>query len=170
MPAMPPPFATERDGLVAYVAQQLDAFRSVVLPSVRRFSPDVLVTQLGCDTHATDPLAQMLLTTRAYRETARELHALAHEAAGGRWVATGGGGYQWARVVPRAWTIAFAEMADAELPDQLPESWIEEAEFEIRSAVPTTFSEPSLGRGDGDEGARAVAAEVRSLVGLEGGT
>lgn len=29
MPAMPPPFDTERDGLVAYVAQQLDAFRSV---------------------------------------------------------------------------------------------------------------------------------------------
>ncbi len=89
----------------------LDAFRSVVPPLVRRFAPDVLVTQLGCDTHATDPLAQMLLTTRAYRETAAELHALAHDAAGGRWVATGGGGYQWARVVPRAWTIAFAEMA-----------------------------------------------------------
>jgi hypothetical protein len=29
MPAMPAPFDTERDGLVAYVAQQLDAFRSV---------------------------------------------------------------------------------------------------------------------------------------------
>jgi hypothetical protein len=29
MPAMPPPVDTERDGLVAYVAHQLDAFRSV---------------------------------------------------------------------------------------------------------------------------------------------
>ena len=29
MPAMPPPVTDERDGLVAYVAQQLDAFRSV---------------------------------------------------------------------------------------------------------------------------------------------
>jgi len=29
MPAMPPPVDSERDGLVAYVAQQLDAFRSV---------------------------------------------------------------------------------------------------------------------------------------------
>ena len=29
MPAMTPPFETERDGLVAYVDQQLDAFRSV---------------------------------------------------------------------------------------------------------------------------------------------
>ena len=29
MPAMPPPVTDERDGLVAYVAQQLDAFRAV---------------------------------------------------------------------------------------------------------------------------------------------
>jgi hypothetical protein len=29
MPAMPPPVGTERDGLVAYVGHQLDAFRSV---------------------------------------------------------------------------------------------------------------------------------------------
>ena len=71
----------------------------------RAFDPDVLVTQLGCDTHHTDPLAHLELTTAAYREAARDLHALAHDVAGGRWVATGGGGYQWARVVPRAWTL-----------------------------------------------------------------
>ncbi|HEY6932667.1 MAG TPA: DUF664 domain-containing protein, partial [Marmoricola sp.] len=29
MPAMPPPVIDEREGLVAYVAQQLDAFRAV---------------------------------------------------------------------------------------------------------------------------------------------
>jgi acetoin utilization protein AcuC len=146
----------------------LEAFRSVVPPLVRRFAPDVLVTQLGCDTHATDPLAEMRLTTRAYRETAKELHAVAHEAADGRWVATGGGGYQWARVVPRAWTIAFAEMAGTELPDGLPESWLEEAERQVRGEVPATFSEPSLGPGEGDHAARAVAAEVRELAGLGG--
>ena len=89
----------------------LTAFREVVPPLVQAFGPDVLVTQLGCDTHATDPLAQLRLTTRAYRETASMLHGLAHEVTEGRWVATGGGGYQWARVVPRAWTIAFAEMS-----------------------------------------------------------
>jgi acetoin utilization protein AcuC len=112
----------------------------------------------------------MQLTTQAYRETAKELHDLAHDAADGRWVATGGGGYQWARVVPRAWTLAFAEMAGAEVPDSLPEEWIERAELAVRGEVPTTFSEPSLGVGDGDGGARAIAAEVRSLVGLGGAT
>ncbi|MDP9296201.1 MAG: acetoin utilization protein AcuC, partial [Actinomycetota bacterium] len=79
----------------------LNAFRAVVPPLVRDFRPDVLVSQLGCDTHVSDPLAHLRLTTRAYREVASTLHALAHETAGGRWLATGGGGYQWARVAPR---------------------------------------------------------------------
>lgn len=122
----------------------LTAFREIVPPIVRAFRPRALVTQLGCDTHASDPLAHLRLTTRAYREVASALHALAHEAAGGRWIATGGGGYQWASVVPRAWTLYFAEMCGVELPDRLPESWIETVEFEVRREVPTTFSEPPL--------------------------
>jgi len=119
----------------------LTAFREIVPPIVRALSPKVLVTQLGCDTHATDPLAHLRLTTRSYRETASALHSLAHEVARGRWIATGGGGYQWATVVPRAWTLYFAEMCGAELADQLPESFIETVEFEVRRAVPSTFSE-----------------------------
>lgn len=121
----------------------LTAFRQVVPPIVKAFGPDVLVTQLGCDTHATDPLAQLRLTTRAYRETASMLHGLAHEVTEGRWVATGGGGYQWARVVPRAWTIAFAEMSGSELADEIPAAWVETMEDRLGDAMPTTFSEPA---------------------------
>jgi acetoin utilization protein AcuC len=121
----------------------LAAFRENVPERVREFRPDVLVTQLGCDTHVTDPLAHLELTTRAYREVARVLHDLAHEAAGGRWVATGGGGYQWARVVPRAWTIYFAEMAGADLPDELPSEWVSRAEEEAGHEVPRTLADPA---------------------------
>lgn len=142
----------------------LRAFREVVPPLVRTWNPDVLVSQLGCDTHHTDPLAHLQLTTRAYRVAAGMLHELAHEAAGGRWVATGGGGYQWARVVPRAWTIAFAEMCDAELPDRLPEAWVEEAERAARGAVPATFSEPSLAEDLPDSETDAVIELVRRTV------
>ncbi len=138
----------------------LDAFRAVVPRAVKAFAPDVLVTQLGCDTHHSDPLANLLLTTAAYRETATVLHALAHEAAGGRWVATGGGGYQWARVVPRAWTLYFAEMSGVGLDDAVPEEWIERVEFRLRAEVPATFSEPSLGPGEGDDAARDVAGRI----------
>jgi len=122
----------------------LTAFRSVVPPIVRAFAPRILVTQLGCDTHAADPLAHLRLSTRAYRETASALHALAHEAAGGRWLATGGGGYLWADVVPRAWTLYFAEMCGAELPDALPESWTQAVEREVGREVPATFTDPTL--------------------------
>ena len=121
----------------------LAAFRGAVLPAVRAYAPDVLVTQLGCDTHHTDPLAHLRLTTRAYREAAAELHELAHEAAGGRWVATGGGGYQWASVVPRAWTTYFAEMADTSVPDELPDAWVERASALAGRPVPAALSEPA---------------------------
>lgn len=142
----------------------LAAFREVVPPLVRGWHPDVLVTQLGCDTHATDPLAHLRLTTHAYREAAKVLHELAHEAAGGSWVATGGGGYQWARVVPRAWTLYFAEMAEAELPDHLPESWIEQVEFQLRAPVPTTFTEDRLPEDPDDVETRGVVNLVRQTV------
>jgi len=139
----------------------LTAFREIVPPVVRAFAPKVLVTQLGCDTHWTDPLANLRLTTGAYRETAAELHALAHEAAGGRWVATGGGGYQWATVVPRAWTIYFAQMCDTELPDAVPERWIEQVEFEVRREVPSSFSEPALERDILDPGTEHTIEAVK---------
>jgi acetoin utilization protein AcuC len=139
----------------------LAAFSEVIPPLVSQWQPDILVTQLGCDTHYTDPLAMVGLTTRAYFETAKMLHELAHQAAGGRWLATGGGGYQWVRVVPRAWTIYFAEMAQAQLPDALPESWIEEAEREAGHEVPHTLSEsaPSSPRRTSE----AVESVVRHL-------
>jgi acetoin utilization protein AcuC len=139
----------------------LTAFRETVLPLVSTWKPEVLVTQLGCDTHHTDPLASFALTTAAYRETARLLHELAHHAAGGRWVATGGGGYQWARVVPRAWAIYFAEMTGVEVPDELPERWIEVAEREAGSAVPATLSEPPVP--DSGTNAGVVADVVRKV-------
>lgn len=120
----------------------LAAFRETIPDAVRAFEPDVMVTQLGCDTHVSDPLASLELTTHAYRETAKELHDLAHEVTGGRWVATGGGGYRWATVVPRAWTIYFAEMAGVAVPDEIPPAWVAEASRRAGEAVPDTLSTP----------------------------
>lgn len=82
----------------------LRAFHAVVPPLLREFQPEVLVTQHGCDSHAEDPLAHLMLTVDGQRAAYESLHDLAHEVAGGRWVATGGGGYALVEVVPRAWT------------------------------------------------------------------
>jgi acetoin utilization protein AcuC len=147
-------------------AAWLRAFREVVPPLVETFAPEVLVTQLGCDSHHTDPLANLGLTTAAYRQTAAALHDLAHRAAGGRWLATGGGGYQWASVVPRAWTIYFAEMAGAaaDLDDRLPPAWLAAAERIAGHSLPPTLSEPPLPttRAD-DEGVDRSIDAVKKL-------
>jgi len=100
----------------------LSAFRQVVPPLVRQFAPDVLVTQLGTDTHYRDPLARLMLTTHGYVALIEELKALADAA--GRWLAFGGGGYAL-DVVPRAWTLAYGVMSGQAFPDRLPPAYSE---------------------------------------------
>src|SRR5215471_5892537 len=90
----------------------LAAFDATVPALLRAFRPTVLVTQDGCDTHALDPLAHLLGSTAIWPHVGRRFHELAHELCGGRWVATGGGGYAVREVVPRAWTLLFAEMVE----------------------------------------------------------
>jgi acetoin utilization protein AcuC len=103
----------------------LRAFHAVVPPLIRSFEPEILVTQNGCDSHALDPLAHMALSLDCQRASYQALHELAHEAAGGRWVAVGGGGYELVDVVPRAWAHLVAEAAhhpvDPTTP--VPDSW-----------------------------------------------
>ena len=90
----------------------LQAFDKVVPVLLRRFKPTVLVTQDGCDTHYLDPLAHLAATTRIWPHVGRVFHELAHELCDGRWLALGGGGYAIREVVPRAWTLLFAEMVE----------------------------------------------------------
>ena len=89
----------------------LRALHAVVPPLLRQFRPQVLVSQHGCDTHWSDPLADLEVTIDAQRAAHAAIHALAHETAGGRWLLTGGGGYQLVQVVPRSWTHLLAEAA-----------------------------------------------------------
>jgi acetoin utilization deacetylase AcuC-like enzyme/GNAT superfamily N-acetyltransferase len=102
----------------------LAAFDAVVEPLAAAFRPDLLVTQNGCDGHADDPLSDLTLSLRGYRELARRLHKLAHRHCQGRWVATGGGGYDLDRVVPRAWALLWSELSDRRLPTRVPAAWL----------------------------------------------
>jgi acetoin utilization deacetylase AcuC-like enzyme len=52
------------------------------------------------------------------------LHDAAHTYASGRWTATGGGGYQFDVIVPRIWTIHFAEMCGC--PEAIPSDWLKD--------------------------------------------
>ncbi|MDX6741784.1 acetoin utilization protein AcuC [Actinocorallia sp. A-T 12471] len=101
------------------------AFQAIVPQLLEAFQPQVLVTQQGCDTHVQDPLAHLSLSVDGQRAIYGELHRLAHETAGGRWVLTGGGGYELVRVVPRAWTHLLAEASGRPIDPQTacPEDW-----------------------------------------------
>ncbi|MEI8055948.1 MAG: acetoin utilization protein AcuC [Actinomycetes bacterium] len=103
----------------------LRAFDAVVPPLLEQFKPEFLVTQQGCDSHAEDPLANLELSIDGQRMTYAALHDLAHRFADGRWIATGGGGYSWVDVVPRAWAHLVGEVVGAPIKPTtaVPESW-----------------------------------------------
>jgi acetoin utilization protein AcuC len=123
--------------------QWLRAFDAVVDPLLSAFAPEVLVTQHGCDSHALDPLAHLMLTVDGQRAAAERLHALAHEYAQGRWLVFGGGGYAVVDVVPRIWTLILAEAAHRPLPPHTatPPEWRTHAFERTGFAAPTRMTD-----------------------------
>lgn len=132
------PFSADRSWLAA-VEQALPAL-------VTAFRPTFLVTQHGCDTHAYDPLAHLRLTTNAYRTATLALDRIAHQHCGGRWLATGGGGYDAYRVVPRSWSLVWLAQAHREASVETPAEWRERWATESarfgQSPPPTTMLDP----------------------------
>ena len=104
------------------------ALDEVLTKVATAFRPDLIVTQLGADTHHGDPLANLGLTMSAYPKMARILHHVARDLCCNRWVATGGGGYQADTVVPKVWTIHFAEMCGH--PELVPAEWLDDRSSE----------------------------------------
>jgi len=82
----------------------LQAFDEIVVPLLRHYRPQFLISQFGVDAHYQDPLVGLWLTTGAYRQIAETLHHLAHELCEGRLLVLGGGGYDPENVA-RCWTI-----------------------------------------------------------------
>ena len=128
-----------------------------VLPALAgAFQPTFLVTQHGCDTHVYDPLAHLRLTTRAYRQATLLLDQIAHEHTGGLWFATGGGGYDAYRVVPRSWALVWLAQAHLDPPTETAtdwrERWQDEADRYGQSPPPTLMLDPAdLVRPEPDE-------------------
>ncbi|MER3418530.1 MAG: acetoin utilization protein AcuC [Chloroflexota bacterium] len=87
------------------------------------FGPDLVVSQHGADSHALDPLAHLRVTTTAMGAAARLVDRVAHRYAGGRWLATGGGGYEIYRVVPRAWALVWLAAAHRPVPPAIDPVW-----------------------------------------------
>jgi hypothetical protein len=135
----------------------------------------VIVSQHGADAHAWDPLAHLNLTTTAMGDAARLVDAVAHRFAGGRWLATGGGGYDVYRVVPRSWSLVWMAGAHREVPDRTPEAWRERWAAEGarfgQTPPPAAFTDPpnaglpvDAGQEIAESRSAATAALVRRVV------
>lgn len=103
----------------------LRAFHAVVPDLLDAFQPQIIVSQHGCDSHFEDPLAHLTLSIDGQRMSYEAIHRWAHRFCDGRWIAVGGGGYEWVNVVPRAWTHLIAEAAGAPISpeSETPESF-----------------------------------------------
>lgn len=136
------------------------------------FRPDVIVSQHGADSHAWDPLAHLRVTTTAMGRAAHHVDGLAHQHAGGRWLATGGGGYDVYRVVPRDWAHVWLAQAHVKAMGPLDEGWrarwAADAEHYGQSPIPTKLDdEPNAGepRTDNDDRLdRRAAAAAHEVV------
>ncbi|MBC6447637.1 acetoin utilization protein AcuC [Actinokineospora xionganensis] len=122
----------------------LRVFTAVVPSLLSAFHPQILVTQCGVDTHEEDPLADLSLSVDGHREIYRTLRRLADQYAGGKWLATGGGGYQLLRVVPRSWTHLIATVLDRDVAPEtrVPADWTATVrKIAPHADLPTTMSD-----------------------------
>lgn len=105
----------------------LRAFHAVVPQLVAAFGPEVIVSQHGCDGHRRDDLSNLRLTVDGQRQNALDIADLAHRHCEGRWIATGGGGYNLIEVVPRAWShlVAIAGGQPVPLRTPVPPRWLD---------------------------------------------
>jgi acetoin utilization protein AcuC len=107
-----PPFSD--DELFLY------AFNEVVPPIIKKFNPDIVVTQLGVDSFYSDPLTHLNYTNNGYCEVLKKIKEISP-----KWIALGGGGYDIANVA-KAWTLAWAIMNDVEISDDIPDEFLKE--------------------------------------------
>jgi acetoin utilization protein AcuC len=149
----------------------LAAVTSLLPELAASFAPDVIVSQHGCDTHATDPLAHLNGSTTMIGRAARLVDQLAHRWTGGRWLATGGGGYGVYRVVPRAWSHVWLAGAHREPPISIPTAWrdrwaVEAARYGDED-LPDSLDDPpnaGLPRSPSVAAANARSIEIAGVV------
>lgn len=106
-------------------AAWLRAFHAVVPQLTAAFAPEVIVSQHGCDGHRDDDLSNLRLSVDAQRQSALDIAELARTHCDGRWISTGGGGYNTHSVVPRAWShlVAVASGKPVPLATPVPAPW-----------------------------------------------
>ena len=129
------------------------AFNEVVIPLIRAFEPDVLVSQLGIDTHLRDPITHLRLTSKAFTSAVAAFAGLDLP-----WLATGGGGYDLGAVA-RCWTLAYGIMVSKEWDQGIPAGYASGKEMRgLRDETPPALEGELAGQVE-----RYVEASVETV-------
>jgi acetoin utilization protein AcuC len=88
------------------------AFEEIVPPLLGAFKPDIVIGELGADTHLADPLSDLNLTNLGYSRVVEKLAEMSP-----RLLALGGGGYDLYKTA-RNWTLAWAVLNGLEPRDE----------------------------------------------------
>jgi len=144
----------------------LECFEAVVPAALAAFKPDLIVLQAGADMHRYDPLADLAISTRGMWQSYQRVSELADQHCQGRLVATGGGGYDPYRTVPRAWALLWAAICRQPAPELVPAAWRSRWQPVSPDPLPTHFFDdvdawpPIPRRAEIASYNRAVAARV----------
>ncbi len=88
------------------------AFAEIVPKLLAAYGPDLVIAEIGADTHVSDPLTHLCITNAGYSEVIKILAGCTPAI-----VALGGGGYD-AYKTARNWTLAWAILNDLEPRDE----------------------------------------------------
>jgi len=106
------------------------------------FNPDVILTQNGADAHYLDPLTHLCTSMKVYERIPQLAHDLAHKYCNGKWIATGGGGYDIWRVVPRAWAQVWNVMKhNKPMMGELPPLWVKKWQNKADESFPNYWND-----------------------------
>lgn len=104
----------------------LEVFKAGLEGAIKKFQPNIILSQNGVDAHYRDPMTHLSLTSKSYEEIPRFVKQMADRYTEGKWIAVGGGGYNIWQVVPRMWSQIWLAMNEENPPrGHLPKDFID---------------------------------------------
>lgn len=107
----------------------------VVAPALNWFKPNAMIVQSGADSHFSDPLADIMLTTHDYERIFKSIITLADKYCNGNLIFTLGGGYS-PTDTPRIWALLYMILKNIELDIELPQDWKNKWEAKLHKKFP----------------------------------
>ena len=103
-------------------AEYLSAFEQIIVPVVRRFSPQLILVSAGYDTHWADGLAMMQVSVTGFAQMVRITKELADELCSGRLILTLEGGYNLTALAASVKATFDVLLGNASIEDPLGQS------------------------------------------------